>query len=207
MNSQIFVRSEIDASKLAEGHRVTVVEAEPGAGKTTTLQFIAWQQADGQLGDKPGHYQVPVYVELKLLLHRSQTIEAAVQQALHPAIGEAGPIPWDSLLLLVDGVNGVTTHLQTSFKAEVRDLLSRFSKLRVIIAGRPNPFRGEFEARIVVLQRLTDKQLANLFRRVLGDAAWRERCSPLFDKAPFSRHGRGHRFMQRWSLHSQARGH
>lgn len=161
--------AEIDTSKLAEGHRVTAVEAEPGAGKTTTLQFLAWEQADGLLGGKPGYHQVPVYIELKLLSHRGQTIEAAVQQALHPAIGEAGRIPWDSLLLLVDGVNEVTTHLQMSFKAEVRDLLSRFSKLRVIIAGRPNSFRGEFEARIVVLQKLTDKQLANLFRRVLGD--------------------------------------
>lgn len=94
---------QTDASKLAEVSRVTVIEAEPGAGKTTTLQFIAWQQADGMLGGKPQFQQIPVYVELKLLSHRGQTIEAAVERMLKPADGEGRPIPWNSLLLLVDG--------------------------------------------------------------------------------------------------------
>ena len=160
---------ETDASKLAEANPVTVIEAEPGAGKTTTLQFLAWQQADGLLSGKAGFLQIPVYVELKLLSHRGQAIEAAVEQALKPANGKVEPIPWDSLLLLVDGVNEVALQQQTNFKAEIRDLLSRFTKLRLVLSGRPNSFRGEFEARIVVLQRLSDKQLADLFRGILGD--------------------------------------
>ena len=161
---------QTDASKLAEMNRVTIIEAEPGAGKTTTLQFLAWQQANGLLGGNPHFHEVPVYVELKLLSHRGETIEAAVEQTLKPASGEARPIPWNSLLLLVDGVNEVATQHQTNFKAELRDLLSRFTKLRVVLAGRPNSFRGEFEAQIVVLQRLSDEQLSDLFRRALGDA-------------------------------------
>ena len=162
---------QTDASKLADVNRVTAIEAEPGAGKTTTLQFLAWQQASGLLDGQPRFHQVPVYVELKLLSHRGQTIEAAVDQALKPASGAARPIPWNSLLLLVDGVNEVATQHQTNFKAEIRDLLSRFTNLRVVLAGRPNSFRGEFEARIVVLQRLSDVQLSDLFHRALGDAA------------------------------------
>ena len=157
---------QTEASKLADVNRVTVIEAEPGAGKTTTLQFLAWQQANGLFGGKPHFHQVPVYAELKLLAHRGQTIEAAVEQMLKPARGEARPIPWNSLLLLVDGI----TQHQTSFKAEIRNLLSRFTQLRVVLAGRPNSFRGEFEASIVVLQRLSDEQLSDLFRRALGDA-------------------------------------
>lgn len=158
-----------DASKLAEANRVTVIEAEPGAGKTTTLKVLAWQQADRLLGGKSGDHQIPVYLELKLLSPRSQTIEAAIEQALRSANGKGEPSPWDSLLLLVDGVNEVAPQFQTNFKTELSDLLSRFSKLRIVLAGRPNSFRGEFEARIVVLQRLSDKQLTDLFQRVLCD--------------------------------------
>ena len=161
---------QTDASKLADVNRVTVIEAEPGAGKTTTLQFLASQQASGLLDGKLRFHQVPGYVELKLLSYRGQAIEAAVEQSLKPTSGEARPIPWDSLLLLVDGVNEVATQHQTNFNVEIRDLLSRFTKLRVVLAGRPNSFRGEFEARIVVLQRLSDEQLSDLFRRALGDA-------------------------------------
>src|SRR5207249_2434676 len=115
-----------DASKLADLNRVTVIEAEPGAGKTTTLQFLAWQKAGGLLEGKPGYNQIPVYVELKLISHRRQTIEVAVQQALKLASGEAASISWDSLLLLVDGVNEVAPQHQTMLKAELRDLLARF---------------------------------------------------------------------------------
>jgi hypothetical protein len=169
---------QTDASKLADVNRVTVIEAEPGAGKTWTLQFLAWQQASRLLDGKARFHQVPVYVELKLLPHPGQTIEAAVEQSLKPASGEARPIPWNSLLLLVDGVNEVTTQHQTNIKAELRDLLSRFTKLRVVLTGRPNSFRGEFEAHIVVLQRLSDEQLSNLFRCALGDAG---RAAELLD--------------------------
>ncbi len=162
---------QTEASKLANVNQVTVIEADPGAGKTTTLQFVAWQQAEGLLSRQPGWHRIPVYVELKLLSHRRQTIEDAVQQQLRPADGVTPPIPWDSLLVLVDGVNEVVSRQQTAFKAEIRDLLSRSTRLRVVLAGRPNSFRGEFEARIVVLQRLSDEQLANLFQRVFDDAA------------------------------------
>ena len=163
------VGEQADASKLADVNRVTVIEAEPGAGKTTTLQFVAWQRTEGLLSSQPGYNQIPVYAELKLLSHRGQTIESAVQGALKPNSGHTPPIPWDSLLLLVDGVNEVAPQHQSNFMAEIRDLLSRFTTLRVVLAGRPNSFRGEFEARIVVLKRLSDKQLANMFRAALGD--------------------------------------
>ncbi len=160
---------QTDASKLAEMNRVTIIEAEPGAGKTTTLQFLAWQQADGLLGGNPHFQQVPVYLELKLLSHQERTIESDVKRQLKPSKGEARQIPWNSLLLLVDGVNEVATQHQTRFKAELRDLLLRSTKLRVVLAGRLNSFRGEFEAQIVVLQPLCDEQLSNLFRHALGD--------------------------------------
>jgi len=158
-----------DASRLADVNRVTVIEAEPGAGKTTTLQFVAWQRSVGLLSGKPDYNQIPVYLELKLLSHSRQTIEAAVHQALKPATGADMPMPWDSLLLLIDGANEVAPQEQTNFKAEIRDMLSRFTKLHVVLTGRPNSFKGEFEARIVVLQRLSDKQLANVFRSALSD--------------------------------------
>jgi TPR repeat protein len=159
----------IVASKLSEKSRVAVIEAEPGAGKTTTLQFLAWKQADALFSGKATSSHIPVYVELKLLSHHRQTLETAVDHTIKSANRGAGAPPWDSLLLLVDGVNEVSQQLQTQFKAELRDLLSRFPKLQLVLAGRPNSFHGEFDALTVVLQRLTDKQLAELFSTALED--------------------------------------
>ena len=156
-------------SKLPEGDRVTVIEAGPGAGKTWTLEFLAWQAADGMLAGRTGCSHVPVYLELKLLAHRGQTIAVGVWEELRPASPDAESLPWDSLLLLVDGLNEVEPQAQSRFKAELKDLLARHPQTRAIITGRPNSFQTEFPARIVVLKRLTVPQLKELFSKELGD--------------------------------------
>ncbi|MHB1309951.1 MAG: NACHT domain-containing protein, partial [Limisphaerales bacterium] len=161
---------ETDASRLPDVSRVTVIEAEPGAGKTTTLQFIAWQQATGLFSGKTGFSHIPLCLDLRLLAHRRQTIEAAVEHALTSARSSAEPIPWDLLLLLVDGMNEVSPRSQTAFKTELRQLLSEFSGMRAVVAGRPKWFRGEFKAQVVVLRKLTEPQLLKLFEQALGHA-------------------------------------
>lgn len=161
-----------EASTLPEVSRVTVIEAEPGAGKSTLLQFIAWQHADRLLSvDKAGG-RLPVYLEMKLLEHRRETIECSVRTILDS--GEARlsrEVPWDSLLLLLDGLNEISPTALSILNSEVADLLAKHSKLRVLIAGRPNSFRGEFAARVVVLRRLTDQQLTALFRRAMREGS------------------------------------
>jgi hypothetical protein len=156
----------VPAKNLPSANRVVVIEAEPGAGKTTTLEFLAWQHADKLLAGERGCYGVPLFLKLKQLGYTSQTIEAAIAKELKAA-GVTSAIQWDALLLLVDGLNEVTTDLQTVFEREIHSLLSNSLKLRVIIAGRPNSFRKEFEAQLVALKPLSDEQLKTLFRKKL----------------------------------------
>lgn len=160
----------VPATNLPNANRVVVIEAEPGAGKTTTLQFLAWQHAAKLLAGERGGHGVPLYLDLKLLGHRDQTIETAVANELKAA-EVTSAIQWEALLLLVDGLNEVATELQTNFKKEIQSLLANSLKLRAVVAGRPNSFRGEFDAQIVALKRLSDAQLAKLFRNELGDDA------------------------------------
>jgi hypothetical protein len=160
----------VPATNLPSANRVVVIEAEPGAGKTTTLKFLAWQHADKLLAGEPGCYGVPLFLDLNLLGHCSLTIEAAIAKELKAA-GVTSAIQWDALLLLVDGLNEVTTDLQTGFKREIHTLLSNSLKLRAIIAGRPNSFRKEFEAQLVALKPLSDDQLKKLFQKKLDQDA------------------------------------
>ncbi len=165
------IGASADAASLPNTHRTTVIEAEPGAGKTTTLKFLAWKQSEDLLAQPPRAAQVPVYIELKLLPPRRQSIQDAVQQELNPEGQQALPIPWDSLLLLLDGLNEVDPQVQTNLKAEISYLLSKNQKMRLVVAGRPNSFSGEFQAAVVVLRRLNDQQLITLFRSALNDDA------------------------------------
>ncbi len=175
----------ISVSNLPNVSRVTVIEAEPGAGKTSTLQFLAWQHASALLAGNSQHDHVPVYVDLKLLSHLKHSIESHVTDLLKPCIGPVKPTPWNSVLLLVDGLNEISPDYRNGFKSELRELLARFKTLGLVIAGRPNSFRGEFEGRIVVLRRLSDEQVSKLFARALGDQARVEELTKAVQKSPF----------------------
>lgn len=175
----------ISVSSLPNVSRVTVIEAEPGAGKTSTLLFLAWQHASALLAGDSQHDHVPIYVDLKLLSHLKHSIESHVTDLLKPSIGRVKHTPWNSILLLVDGLNEISTDYRNGFKSELRELLARFKTLRLVLAGRPNSFRGEFEGRIVVLRRLSDEQVSKLFTRALGDQAKVEELTKAVRNSPF----------------------
>lgn len=163
--------AEADADNLPNLHRATVVEAEPGAGKTTTLKVLAWKQAQALLAQPPCATHLPVYIDLKLLPLHPRSLKDAVQQELSASTAQISNPPWDSLLLLLDGLNEIDPQSQTNLKAEICDLLTKHQQMRVVVAGRPNSFGGEFQAAVVVLRRLNDQQLITLFRNALSDDA------------------------------------
>jgi hypothetical protein len=159
----------LEASKLPAAARVTVIEAAPGAGKTSTLEFLAWQQAKCVLDGTSDDGRIPVYVALDQASHHKETISEAVGRSLKLNDGANSQNPWDSILLLVDGLNEVAPDLQKKFKNELRNLLYEHTELRVVVAGRSNSFHGEFEAQLVILRRLTEEQLGQMFSHALND--------------------------------------
>ena len=174
-----------DVSMLPKETAVTVIEAEAGAGKTTTLRFLAWQEACRLLDRKSKDGRLPVYLDLGLLCHRGQSIEGAVGRCLGFPTHAMPPIPWNSMLLLVDGINEVASQRQISFGKELGDLIARFAELRVVLAGRPNSFRGGFVARVVLLRRFSAKQVGEMFSRTLGDGAKASQLLTAVLESPF----------------------
>lgn len=163
---------EIGVFKLPEANRVTVIEGEAGAGKTTALEVIAWREAD-RLLDGPERAgtehtaRLPVLVRLKAC---HTDIAARVQADL--GLGHCSPpeVPWDSLLLLVDGLNEVSAEVRSRFQAELQRLLELHPGLRLVITGRLNSVRGEYPAAIVQLQPLSGERLGDLISKVAPDA-------------------------------------
>lgn len=163
MNAPV-AEEEIGVFKLPETNRVTVIEGEAGAGKTTALELIACRQADRLLDGEDHMARLPVLVRLKAC---KSSLAAHLEEDL--GLGRRGPpdVPWDSLLLLVDGLNEVSQEVQSQFQMEIQDLLQRHAGLRLVVAGRLNSVRGEYPAAIVQLQPLRDERLGELIRKVV----------------------------------------
>ena len=157
---------EFEVFGLPEANRVTVIEGEAGAGKTTALELLAWREA-GRLLDG-GNHEAPLPVYIRLVACHS-TIAASVEQDLTAGHPRPAEVPWDSLLLLVDGLNQVSTEEQSKFQAEIQKLLQLHPGLRVMATGRLNSVRGEYPAAIVQLQPLSEGRLGELVGNVLQD--------------------------------------
>ena len=85
--------TELEASKAVQSSRVIFIEAEPGAGKTTTLRYVAWRHADELLRGMSDQFSIPVLLELRLMAYRGQTIESAIKEDLGEG-DHAALIPW-----------------------------------------------------------------------------------------------------------------
>jgi len=157
---------EIGVFTLPETNRVTIIEGEAGAGKTTALELIAWHRADRLLRGEDHTARLPVFVRLKAC---ESSLAARLEE--DPSLGRPGPseVPWNSLLLLVDGLNEVSQEVQSRFQTEVQELLERHPGLRLVVTGRLNSVRGEYPAAIVRLQPLSDERLAELIGKVAPD--------------------------------------
>lgn len=160
------VEEELGVFKVPEANRVTVIEGEVGAGKTTALELIAWREAHWLLHGGDQTSRLPIPVRLKAC---QSSIASQVEEGLR--LGQPRPpqVPWESLLLLIDGLNEVSAEVQSRFQAEIQDLLQRHPGLRLIVTGRLNSVRGEYPAAIVQLQPLSDERLGELISKVAPD--------------------------------------
>ena len=145
-----------------------VLLGDPGAGKTTTLQYLAWQMASGLLKNPSGDWWFPIYLPLKTFSSSgSLTIAAAIQ-------AETESVSFNQLakqrcLFLLDGLNEVPQEHLLAAKHQIQSLLSLGDNIRVVMTCRPGQFQNEFGLPVFELQPLKDEQIRHFFQRHLRD--------------------------------------
>ena len=134
------------------------IAGEAGSGKTILLKYLAWKQAcellDAQMG------ALPVYLDIDLIAHRNQTIERAIEVNLWPQ--GTGMIPWEMLVLLLDGLDHLEERSRRRYTAELHDLVKGHPKTRVVIVARPEAYLDTTPDKVWVLQSLNDDQIITL---------------------------------------------
>lgn len=160
-----------------------VLLGDPGAGKTTTLQYLAWHAANGLLKNPSGDWWFPIYLPLKAFASLGHvTIEAAIQT-------ETGNIPLRELttrrcLFLLDGLNEVPQEHLLAAKHQIQSLLSLGDNVRVVVTCRPGQFQNEFGLPVFDLQPLKDEQIRHFFQKHLRDSDKVQRLLAMVKRQP-----------------------
>ena len=171
-----------------------VLLGEPGMGKTTCLQHLAWQEAQRALHSDPIAC-IPIYVELKtyrggeleaLLAQRMDVLLRPSGRALPPhTAGGAGLLrswlrqPDVHFLLLLDGLNEVPPE----FHVEIRQQLEALFHYpqRILLSCRERDYDDSLRDRAAafLLQGLQEEEIESYLQSVLGEEKgaelfWRE---------------------------------
>ncbi len=163
-----------------------VLVGEPGAGKSTTLQYLALTFARRALGQGPGlpgleeEVRIPVKVDLRTVAEKlssgeSLAIEAAavdrVKRIARTHAPVEGILEWiqaqrdnGRLLVLLDGLDEVPTEQRPRIREEILLFARAASDCRIVVATRPAgyaPLSGEFQD--YDIQPLTDPDVGVAF--------------------------------------------
>jgi len=106
-----------------------------GTGKTTTLQYLALNDAEKCL-QQPAHENIPIYLELRRFTgDRSLWQDIIAELPFRPdfttELFEQGKIN-----LFLDGLNEVDQHHRKRVIDDIQSLIVRYPEVRVVIAGR-----------------------------------------------------------------------
>ncbi|OWY19594.1 hypothetical protein BVG80_17865 [Sphingobacteriales bacterium TSM_CSM] len=151
----------IDELRRTIKERQMIVVAEPGMGKSTSLQYIAYTDAIAiEKGDTNTPY--PVYIELKLF-QTGDIIQTLIEKKLGIDAGVTENLLTEGkVTLLLDGLNEVAVaHVAEAVKAISR-FMSDFPDVFVIIATRPNAYERYYFDQIAKREKAPIFQLQQM---------------------------------------------
>jgi len=153
-----------DITEAIDKHCAFVILGEPGAGKTTTLQKIAFEQARARLADKPG--RVPLFVRLSQQGERAPFDFLRAEWEQRTGSDFADALAAGRLLLLADGIN----ELPRDERAERLKAWRLFAADcaggdQIILTGREKDYEGQLDLPRVRVEPLDDERIADYARR------------------------------------------
>jgi len=139
----------IDAYQAIATNRRLMVTGAPGSGKSLLLRHIALRYALEDLPEIP-EQPIPVLLEL----HRLSNSDKSLQDWFVDALARDDfpraekfvdhSLESNNLLLLLDGLDEVTSGQRYRIVQQIKDLLDKHPKCRAIITCRIAVYRGEF---------------------------------------------------------------
>ncbi len=169
-SAAIQIPDVLPLADLMNTHQRCVLLGEPGAGKTTSAEFIALMFARDLLNNAASGKPLPVYVELKnCAAHPGSRVIDKIAAQLGSTAEAATKSLKDSWLLLLDGLNEISKNERKSVRDQIEEVLTAIPTLRAIITSRREGFLNEFNLPVYNLYSLGDEQIHEFVERSLAE--------------------------------------
>lgn len=143
-------------------HRM-ILWGEAGIGKSTTLEYLAYTDAQTRLKDKNAN--IPILFLLGIMLDGNYSIKQFICDKLKVDMQECDKLlSAGKINLFLDGLNeiptgGIVSNLKTIRMREIRQLMISYPKTFIIITNRPQDSRDFDNIPVFNLQKLNDNEI------------------------------------------------
>lgn len=150
---------------LADSHNRFWLIGEPGSGKTTTLQMLAWRRASRILSSGYLTWPCPVYIAAGQYdkSHSFTEIAASLLKISEDQVNDL--LSQGKLWLLIDGVNEISTVEQEDAFREIQWILDLHARACVIITSRKYGFKPILNIPVYELLPLTNDLILDYLKK------------------------------------------
>lgn len=153
-----------DITEALKKHSAFVILGEPGGGKTTTLQKIAFEAARTLLSGGAG--RVPLFIRLSQQAARSPFEFAQVEWEQHTGQNFADALAGGRVLLLADGLNELPRDDRDErLKAWRLFTMDYCDANQIMFSGRERDYDRQLDLPRVRVEPLDDDRIADYLRR------------------------------------------
>ena len=143
---------------IANKQNQMIIMGEAGIGKTTTMMYLAYNDADSG--------KLPIYIELKLLIS-SESLESVLRRKTQGLSDN-----FESLMqstntcVFLDGLNELLPSIRDQIYREIVNLIRRFPKAFFMISSRPQNYDGELGSiPSFILQKMDNLKIGEFLRK------------------------------------------
>lgn len=145
-----------------------LIWGDAGMGKSTTLEYLAYNDADRKLKDTTNN--IPVYISLGLLTDKSISLKEAIftKIGVDSDFGERMLVE-GRINLFLDAINeipkDINNHLRTIRLREIHTLIKTYKKTFVILSNRPQDENIFKDVPVFQLQKMDMEQIEIFLNR------------------------------------------
>jgi hypothetical protein len=166
--AQITTERLEDITEALNKHPAFIIFGDPGAGKTTTLQKIAYEAAVSALSGKPG--RIPFLARLSEQGERPPFDFLQSEWGQHTGADLADDLAAGRVLLLLDGVNELPRERRAERLKAWRLFAEEYAGCdQIVFTSRARDYQNELSLPQVKVEELDDERIADYLKR--NDAA------------------------------------
>ena len=132
--------------------KYSIISGEAGSGKTTLLRWLAVNSAANKFEKEMSKWidTIPFYIELRRFTDEFPAPEHFLDKVV-PEIAGMMPLNWSheimlsrNTLLLIDGIDEITTKKRSDLYDWISNLAHAFPKMKIVVASRPAAYNRNY---------------------------------------------------------------